>query len=274
MNPYRLGFIGSTDTHNGAPGDVEEWNWQGSTGLKDVSPEKRIQPRIQRNPGGLVGIWAEENSRDALFDAMRRREVFATSGPRMTVRLFAGWDDFSVDDERTTSWCNQPQALETAYNSGVPMGGELIGPSNTAPFFAINAQRDPGTRDHPGGLLQRMQVIKVQAKDDGNYHQEIYEISGGSNSATVNLNTCEPLGPGANNLCTVWQDPDFDPSQSAAYYVRVIENPSCRWNTWTCLSISAEAKPATCTDSSEAKTTQERAWSSPIWYLPAGKKGG
>ena len=268
VNPYRLGFIGSTDTHNGTPGDVEEWNWQGSTGLKDARPEKRLKPRIQRNPGGLVGIWAEENSRDALFDAMRRREVFATSGPRMTVRFFAGWDDLSADDEQGASWCERPDALQAAYDSGVPMGGELVGPAEASPYFAINARRDPGTEDHPGGLLQRVQVIKVRARSDGNYHQEVYDVSGGATGATVDLDSCAPRGSGADNLCTVWQDPDFNPSQSAAYYVRVIENPSCRWTTWTCLSMPEENRHAACAASSEPKITQERAWSSPIWYQP------
>jgi Protein of unknown function (DUF3604) len=268
VNPYRLGFIGSTDTHNGAPGDVEEWGWQGSTGLNDARPEKRLKPRIQRNPGGLVGIWAEENSRDALFNAMRRREVFATSGPRMTVRFFAGWDDFSPGQEQGSSWCEQADALQTAYEYGIPMGGELEGPGAGGPYFAINARSDPGTKDHPGGLLQRLQVIKVQAKEDGSYHQQVYDVSGGSTVATVDLANCEPRGPGANQLCTVWQDPEFDPLQSAAYYVRVIENPSCRWTTWSCLSLPEGERPALCTDPAEAKTTQERAWSSPIWYTP------
>jgi Protein of unknown function (DUF3604) len=268
VNPYRLGFIGSTDTHNGTPGDVEEWNWQGSTGLTDARPEKRLKPRIQRNPGGLVGVWAEENSRNSLFDAMRRREVFATSGPRMTVRFFAGWDDFSADDVQGSSWCDRPDALQAAYDSGIAMGGELAGPAEGAPFFAINARRDPGTSAHPGGLLERVQVIKMQALEDGNYHQAIYDVSGGPNGATVDLDTCAPRGPGEDQLCTVWQDPDFDPLQSAAYYVRVIENPSCRWNTWTCLSLPEQDRPASCIAASEPKTTQERAWSSPIWYQP------
>jgi hypothetical protein len=268
VNPYRLGFIGSTDTHNGTPGDVEEWNWEGSTGKTDASPTKRLKPRIQRNPGGLVGVWAEENSRDALFEAMRRREVFATSGPRMTMRFFAGWNDFAADNEQATTWCDRSDALEGGYNAGVPMGGELTGPGEGSPFFAISAQRDPGTQDHPGGLLQRVQVIKVQAAQDGNYHQQVYDVSGGPTGATVDLNTCTPRGPGADNLCTVWQDPDFDPEQSAAYYVRVIENPSCRWTHWTCLSTPQKERPAACIDPAEAKTTQERAWSSPIWYQP------
>jgi len=268
INPYRLGFIGSTDTHNGTPGDVEEWGWEGSTGLSDARPEKRMKARIQRNPGGLVGVWAEENSRDALFDAMRRREVFATSGPRMTMRFFSSWEDFSAEDEPGVSWCDQPDGLQNAYDSAVPMGGEITGSGEGSPFFAISAQRDPGTEAHPGGLLERVQVIKVQAREDGNFHQEVYDVAGGSTGATVDRNSCTPRGPGADNLCTVWQDPDFDPAQSASYYVRVVENPSCRWTTWSCLSLPTEERPDMCTDTTEARTTQERAWSSPIWYSP------
>lgn len=277
VNPYRLGFIGSTDTHNGIPGDVEEWNWKGSTGLADAKVEKRLKPRIQRNPGGLVGIWAEENSRDALFDGMQRREVFATSGTRMTVRFFAGWSDFSANNNERTPWCDRPDALQSAYNSGVPMGSELAGPGG-APFFAISARRDPGTAEHPGGLLERIQVIKVQAKEDGNFHQEIYNVAGGATGATVDPQTCAPRGTGADQFCSVWQDPNFNADEPAAYYVRVIENPSCRWTTWTCLSLSNngrpntgranDERPAACTDANEPQFTQERAWSSPIWYTP------
>jgi len=269
INPYQVGFIGSTDTHNGTPGDVEEWSWDGSTGLNDAAVAKRLKPRIRRNPGGLVGVWAEENSRDALFDAMRRREVFATSGTRMTMRFFAGWEDFDALDPGAQDWCDQADALANAYQSGVPMGDQLSGNGGTtSPYFAVLAARDPGTADHPGGLLQRVQVIKVTAKEDGNFHQEIFDVAGGANDASVDTNTCAPRGPGADQLCTVWQDPGFEPDQSAAYYVRVVENPSCRWTTWTCLGLPENERPAMCSDGSEAMTTQERAWSSPIWYKP------
>ncbi len=268
INPYRLGFVGSTDTHNGTPGDVEEWNWEGSTGLNDATAVKRLNTQFQRNPGGLMGVWAEENSRDALFDAMRRREVFATSGPRITMRFFAGWEDFSEDNETSTPWCERLDAVQSGYDTGVPMGGELNGPGPDAPYFAINAWRDPGTQTTPGGLLERVQVVKMVVTDDGDYHQRIYDVGGGSNGATVDLNSCRPKGQGADQLCSVWQDPEFDQSQSAAYYVRVIENPSCRWNTWTCLAVPESERPAACSDPSLARTTQERAWSSPIWYTP------
>ena len=268
VNPYRLGFIGSTDTHNGIPGDVEEYNWAGSTGLSDAQIEKRLKQRIQRNPGGLVGVWAEENSREALFDSMRRREVFATSGTRMTMRFFAGWDSFSSDESPQQDWCDRPDALAAAYTDGVPMGGEIQGGNGDSPFFAISAQRDAGTADHPGGLLERVQIIKVTAKEDGNFHQEVFDVAGGATGATVDLDSCMPRGTGADQLCAVWQDPGFDAAESSAYYVRVIENPSCRWTQWSCLAVPEDERPPACNDPEEPKTTQERAWSSPIWYSP------
>lgn len=273
VNPYRLGFIGSTDTHNGIPGDTEEWNFQGSTGMSDARVEKRLKARIQRNPGGLMGVWATENSRDAIFDAMRQREVFATSGTRATVRFFAGKEDFSTSSD-SNNWCNQPESVATAYALGVPMGGELKTSDSAPPWFAVNAQRDPGTIERPGGLLERLQIIKVKAEEDGQFHQQVFDIAGGPTGAGVDPATCRPYGPGADNLCTVWQDPTFEASESAAYYVRVIENPSCRWTTWNCLDLPEDERPALCSDPSEAKTTQERVWSSPIWYTPRAIDSG
>ena len=203
-----------------------------------------------------------------LVALLRRREVFATSGPRMTVRFFGGWDDFATNDESDTAWCDRPDALEGAYASGVPMGGQLseTGQQESAPFFAMRAQRDAGTAEHPGGLLQRLQIIKVQATKDGNFHQQVFDVAGGPTDAGVHSGSCVPHGPGANSLCAVWQDPDFDPKESAAYYVRAIENPSCRWTTWSCLTLPEKDRPPLCFDLNEAKLTQERIWSSPIWY--------
>ena len=147
------------------------------------------------------------------------------------------------------------------------MGGELTGSGANAPFFAVQAWRDPGTNERPGGLLERVQIVKVLAKADGDYHQEVFDVVGGSNKATVNPETCEPIGTGADDLCAVWQDPNFDPAQSAAYYVRVIENPSCRWTTWSCLDAPENDRPSSCDGFSGPPVTQERAWSSPIWYV-------
>lgn len=277
VNPYRLGFIGSTDNHNGAPGSVQEWNWEGSTALKDAKVEDRLKTRIQRNPGGLVGVWAEQNARDSLFDSMRRREVFATSGPRMTVRFFGGWSDFSGGgSERAKSsdggWCDQPDAIASGYKAGVPMGSTLeeLPEGVAAPFFAIQAQRDAGTANHPGGLLQRVQIIKMRALESGEFHQQVFDVAGGANDASVD-GSCTPKGAGADKLCAVWTDPEFDAAQSAAYYVRVIENPSCRWTTWSCIGLPEAYRPAACSDPDEPKLTQERAWSSPIWYSASSK---
>lgn len=265
VNPFQVGFIGSTDTHNGTPGDVEEWSFDGSTGLNDADPVKRLAHQANRNPGGLVGVWAEENSRDALFDAMRRRETFATSGPRIRVRLFAGWDGFG--GEAGTSWCDRDDSLEAAYATGVPMGSVLSAREDSeAPSFAVFAARDPGTRAHPGGLLERIQIIKVWADADGDFHDEVFDVAGGPTGADVDPATCAPRGPGANTLCAEWRDPNFDPSVAAAYYARVVENPSCRWTTWLCLALDADDRPATC---ATPELIRERAWSSPIWYGPA-----
>lgn len=261
VNPFRVGFIGSTDTHNGTPGDVEEWSFDGSIGLLDADPVQRLNRQTNRNPGGLVGVWAEENSRDALFEAMRRRETFATSGPRIRVRFFAGWDGFP-------GWCDRGDAIEAAYDTGVPMGSVLPGDaSGDAPSFAVWATRDPGTDARPGGLLERVQIIKVWADASGEFHQRVFDVAGGDNGADVDRATCAPRGAGADTLCAVWRDPEFDASSASAYYARVVENPSCRWTAWHCLALADAERPPIC---NELETTRERAWSSPIWYRPRG----
>jgi len=141
--------------------------------------------------------------------------------------------------------------------------------SATGPDFVISAMRDPGTTEHPGAQLQRLQVIKGWIAD-GEQHQQVYDVAGtADNGASVELATCTPQGAGADALCTVWHDPDFDPARHALYYVRVLENPTCRWNTWRCNALPAEQRPASCNNPAVTKTIQERAWSSPIWYTPA-----
>lgn len=268
-NPYEFGMIGATDTHNGAPGAVSESAFIGHRGIEDDTPEKRLGPGMLQpggiifNPGGLAAVWAEENSRDAIFDALRRREVFATSGPRMAVRFFGGW-------ELNQPLCGDPQMLEKGYALGVPMGGVL--PPKPAPVeapsFVISAQRDPGTEMRPGVALQRIQVIKGWI-EEGKPHYQVHDVAGDpNNGAGVDLNTCRPTGIGFDSLCRVWTDPDFDPAQPAYYYVRVIENPSCRWSTYECNRLPAEQRPAACGDPTVPKTIQERAWTSPIWYRP------
>lgn len=270
VNPFRVGFIGSTDTHNGTPGDVEEWSFDGSRALNDADPVKRLNADANRNPGGLVGVWAEENSRDALFDAMRRRETFATSGPRMTVRLFGGWGGFS--NLLGETWCDREDAIEAGYAEGVPMGSvlpsqEAVAPG-AAPTFAVWATRDPGTPDRPGGLLQKVQIIKVWADANGVFHDAVFDVAGGANDAGVDPSSCAATGEGADSLCAVWRDPRFVPSVAAAYYARVVENPSCKWTEWHCLALPPEERPQACRAEDRPRTIRERAWSSPIWYAP------
>jgi hypothetical protein len=272
-NPFRFGFVGSTDTHNGTPGDVEEYSYAGHDGSEDATAQLRLDsPRswggaamIHRNPGGIAGVWAEENARDSIFDALLRRETFATSGPRIAPRFFGGWD-FGGD------LCENPDLVEHGYARGVPMGGVLrprAAGSSGGPRFVVSALRDAGTAGHPGGLLQRIQIVKVQVEADGRYHEAVHDVAGSKNDARVERETCRPKGPGHDRLCGVWRDPDFDPARPAVYYARVLENPSCRWHAWECNALPAAERPEGCSDPSVPWTIQERAWTSPIWYEPA-----
>ena len=261
VNPYKLGIIASTDTHNATPGDVEERTYTGHLGIGSFPLQQRIG---RQNPGGLAAIWAEENSREALFQGLRRRETYGTSGPRITARFFGGWD-FPAD------LCADSELVARGYAEGVAMGSDLPRRPVSAgsPRFIVSALRDPGSAEHPGGLLQRIQIIKGWADDDGGLHQEVHEVAGSADSgADVDLATCEPRGPGAHSLCAVWRDPEFDAKRRAFYYARVLENASCRYSTFQCLSAPEDERPAGCDDPSLPKTIQERAWTSPIWYEP------
>lgn len=271
VNPYRLGFIGSTDTHNGTPGYVDDLDFQGHVSLVDDTPEKRLGPGtithhgIIYNPGGIAGVWSVENSRDAIFDAMQRKEVFGTSGPRIPVRFFGGWgyDDAICDDAATL-----PAA---GYHGGVPMGG-LLPPADgaAAPVFVLHAVADAGTDAHPGAALQQLQIIKGWLDADGGVHEEVFTVAGDpDNGATVDVDTCEAEGAGVDALCAVWTDPDFDPSVPAFYYLRVLEDPVCRWSTRKCNAFPEDERPPLCDeDELPRKVVQHRAWSSPIWYVP------
>ena len=272
VNPFKFGLSASTDTHSAMGGSVEEANFPGHLGKADV-PEGRLERfstktrgtgGIQTNPGGLIGVWAEENTRDALFDAMQRREVFGTSGPRMKVRFHGGWN-------MAPDLCGDPRRLAQADADGVPMGSDLPRRSGaaTAPEFLVLAQADPGTPSQPGTALQRVQVIKGWVDDDGNHQQRVYDVAGSpDNGASVNLETCEPVGAGHNDLCSVWVDPEFDPAEPAVYYVRAVENPSCRYSQWDCIRLPEADRPTVCEHELFSASQQERAWSSPIWYTP------
>jgi len=263
VNPFRFGLVAATDTHNGTGGAVEERVFAGHGGRGDADTGTRLAA-WQSSPGGLAGVFAEENTREALFAAMKRRESFGTSGPRITPRLFGGW-----------SWpatlCEDPRLVERGYAGGVPMGGVLGArpPTAGAPAFAVSALRDPDPR---AGRLQRVQIVKVWADAKGGLHQAVHDAAGGPNDASVDLATCEPRGSGHDSLCAVWRDPDFDPARPAAYYARVLENPSCRYTQWQCNSLPAAQRPPSCSDPVVPKTLQERAWTSPIWYEPPARR--
>ncbi|HKA15982.1 MAG TPA: DUF3604 domain-containing protein [Myxococcota bacterium] len=273
VNPFQFGLIGSTDTHIGAAGLVEEKGHPGHGGaglpIGDTLPDSLLDP-IEYSPGGLAGVWAEENSRDALFEAMMRRETFATSGPRIAFRSFAG---YGLD----AGMCGSDFA-KRGYAEGVAMGGELAAPpsADAAPAIAAWALQDPGTAETPGVPLQRLQIIKLWVAD-GIARESVVDVAGDpKNGARVDEQTCEPIGAGAPQLCAVWRDPDFDPRAPALYYARVVQNPTCRWSTYACNAAgvrcgdSSTIRPGyeACCDAAYPRTIQERAWTSPVWYTP------
>ncbi len=278
FNPYRFGFIAASDGHNSA-GTVEEDNYHGKAGMMDGLPVLRSSvPLAEPGPNGetytdwyydmwgaagLTGAWAESNTRESIFDALRRKETFGTSGPRIRVRFFAG---YGYDDNLVAA----SDMIEQAYAGGVPMGGDLVADDERAPRFLAWAVRDPDSAP-----LQRLQIVKGWV-EDGAAHEQVFDIAcsdGGDvdrathrcpdNGATVDLSDCTiPAGVGAGELKRIWADPTFVAGQRALYYIRAIENPTCRWSTWDALRAGVE--PTT----KVAPTLQERAWSSPIWYVP------
>lgn len=273
-NPFQFGLIGSTDTHLGAPGLVDEEDFPGHA-AGTVTRRMEVPPLPDDpdyNPGGLAVLWAEENSRDALFEAMRRREAYGTSGTRIVARFFGGWD-------YPESTCDDAAMIALGYEGGVPMGGELPPAPSTAdaPRFLAAAWKDAGTPARAGTPLERIQIIKSWVAD-GVAQEKVYDVARAAGPAgSVDLGTCRIDGRGAESLCTVWTDPDFDSRQHAVYYARVVESPSCRWLQYACNAQGVRCdEPATvtsglepCCDDDAAKQVQERAWTSPIWYVPA-----
>lgn len=274
VNPFKYGFIGSSDTHIGTPGNVREGDFPGHGGAGAAATDAvppGLTDVIEANPGGLAVLWAEQNTRDSLFSAMRRREAYATSGTRPLLRFFGGWN-------LPADHCASTDYARLGYQGGVAMGGDL--PSRPAsvqrPRFSVSALRDAGTTGEPAQALQRIQIIKGWI-ENGTKMEKVYDVAGStSNGATLDMNTCATSGNNFASLCAVWDDPDFDPAESAFYYARVLENPSCRWSTRQCVAGGVDcARPETvtagfedCCNANFPKTIQERAWSSPIWYRP------
>lgn len=273
FDPFKVGVIGSSDDHNGSTGGEERDYW-GPAGMMHADAVSRGSVPdgtgvYQGDPAfvtfgasGLAGVWAERNTRASLYDAMRRKETFGTSGTRIKVRFFGGYDLPAIDSRNLVS---------EAYADGVPMGGDLEARVNQTPAFVAWALRDPLSAP-----LQRLQVVKgwiaegepreavfdVACSDDGVVDPATHRCP--DNGARVNVADCSIMeGTGAQELKARWRDPGFDPDQRAFYYVRVLEDPICRWSTWDAIRAGVAPREGIPT------TIQERAWSSPIWYTPA-----
>ncbi len=222
-------------------------------------PESAIKQVQRFSSGGLAGVWAESNTREAIFDAMVRKETFATSGPRLRVRMFAGYD-YSADSMDSSDW------LQMAYDSGVPMGGDLPAPpEGAAPTFLVAAMKEPD-----GANLDRIQIVKGWI-ENGEQMEQIYDValSGDRTDAseavgnTVDVATASYTNDiGAAELTASWTDPDFDPAVPALYYARVLQIPTPRWSTYDAKTLGVEVPDGLPT------SIQERAWTSPIWYTP------
>jgi hypothetical protein len=272
-NPYKFGMVGSTDSHTGLS-TAEEDNFFGKHSGSEPSPERMLHPFTKTDKGefkgwqtvasGLAAVWAMDNTRESIFDAMARKEVYATTGSRMFVRFFGGWN-YSENDLKSR------QPAFTGYEKGVPMGGDLPdGNDASTPSFMVYALKDP-----IGGNLDRIQIVKGWLDSDGETHEKVYNVAwsdGRQPDADGNLppvgNTVDLKNAnwtntiGAAELGTVWSDPDFDPDQRAFYYARVIEIPTPRWIVYDAFRYGVEIPEG-------AKTIhQERAYTSPIWYTP------
>ena len=272
-NPFKYGFIGDTDTHNAAASN-EEYNYTGkfafendaSHRLKGMEgqPAGQVRQVQEFSSGGLAGVWAEENTRESIFDAMQRRETFGTSGTMIKVRFFGGWD-FTEADIKAAN------AVRTGYARGVPMGSDLKAAAGKAPTFLVMASKDPKS-----GNLDRVQIVKGWLDASGKQHENVYDVAWSGDRKpdpktgklppvgdTVNASTAQYTNTiGAAELATVWTDPDFDPAERAFYYVRVLEIPTPRWSTIDAVRLGVPVPKGL------AVSIQERAWTSPIWYTP------
>ena len=276
VNPYKFGMIGSTDAHTGLAA-IDEDNFWGKTSNVEPSATRATHPWVktqdavimgwEQTASGYAGVWATENTREALFDAMQRKEVYATTGPRMIVRFFGGWE-FAPGDANTRN----PAVV--GYDKGVPMGGDLSNaPSGKSPTFLVAALKDP-----IGANLDRIQIIKGWLDAKNETHEKIYDVvwSGDrkpdakgklpSVGDTVDVpNATYTNTIGASELIKVWKDPEFDASQRAFYYVRVLEIPTPRWTAYDAKYYGITMPPEV------PMKGQERAYTSPIWYTPSAK---
>ncbi|WP_372441275.1 DUF3604 domain-containing protein [Microvirga arvi] len=277
VNPYKFGMVGSSDAHTGLAA-MEEDNFFGKTTPQEPSPERMLatffdnpQTNIkvmdwQVSSSGYAAVWAQENTRASLWDAMQRRETYATTGPRMLVRFFGGWDFVAQD-------ANSRLPAQTGYTKGVPMGGDLrAAPQGKSPTFLVAALKDP-----IGANLDRYQIVKGWLTKDGKLEEKVYDVAwadaerrkpGGDGKLPPVGDTVDVANAtwtntiGAPELATVWTDPDFDPGQPAFYYGRVIEIPTPRWTAYDAKRFGTKPLPGT------VMTIMERAYTSPIWYTP------
>jgi hypothetical protein len=255
INPLKFGIIASTDTHLGTPGAVDESSFQGHGGagksFRSSIPEG-LPDDIEFNPGGLAVAWAEENSRSAIFNAFKRKEVYGTSGPRFIVRFFVG-------DNLDQNLCKNPDNISYAYANATPMGGTLQSDSLSQPSIFISATSDSEIKDQ---FIEKLQVVKGVVRN-GELLTSVYDVSVTDAPSKLDISNCEVTGSGKKAMCSVWNDPNFDSSENAYYYARVVANKSCRWSHDLCLK-----NPEYCeadSDTSIPKVIQERAWTSPVW---------
>jgi len=276
VNPYKFGMIGSTDSHTGLS-TAEEDNFFGKHSGAEPSAERWKHPMARVGDkeykstdmvaSGLAAVWARENTREAIFDAMMRKETYATTGSRMLVRFFGGWD-FTAADAQTRLPAN------AGYAKGVPMGGDLMGkPDGRSPSFLVAARRDPLS-----GNLDRIQIVKVSLDAKGKPAEKVYDVVWSGDREPGSDGKLPPVGNtvdvekalwtntiGAPELIGVWVDPDFDPARPASYYARVLEIPTPRWTAYEAKRFAIQLP-----DDVEM-TTQERAYTSPIWYTPPAR---
>lgn len=268
-NPFRLGMIGSTDSHQSLAGGTDEASFRGHLGDSDDEPLELLEQDpgvllrgITVSAGGLAVVWAEENSRDAIFDAMRRRETYATSGTRIVVRFFAGRG-------LASDLCDATDLAAQGYAGGVPMGGDVPHEGPGPLRFVVAAMRDPS-----GARLERIQIVVGQLEADGTTRERVIDVAGSALGEGPDPTTCAPPAGGADQLCAVWEDPEFDPARPAFWYARVLEVPTCRWSRYVCdearvdcASIASDDPLAVCCDPAR-HAIQERAWTSPVWWVP------